>query len=576
MSSIRIALCQLNPRVGDLDGNTSRILEYLERADAAAADIAVFPELAITGYPPEDLLLKPGFVHDALNRLDRIAAATRGMRCTAVVGYVAAERDLFNAAAVCAGGTIVGTYRKRHLPNYAVFDERRYFVPGHEPSTLFTIGGTTVGVAICEDAWNPSGPIAEQAAGGAELVLVLNASPYFVGRGEERDRMLRTRAVDTAVNIAYVNQVGGQDELVFDGGSMVITASGNVVARAPQFKEDLHIVDVPVGQGWRNRLLSSRDDLPSANLPVVVVPRAAHGDRPALEDRASPSKPLGRSAEIYEALVRGTRDYVRKNGFTDVVLGLSGGIDSALVATIAADAVGADNVHAVALPTRYSSDTSTTDAKLLSENLGIDFRMIPIEPAFSATLEMLEPSFTGLPADVSEENLQGRLRAAVIMALANKFPGWLVLICGNKSELAVGYTTVYGIDMAGGFAALKDVTKTTIFELAQYRNRQAGQALIPENIVKKPPSAELRPGQVDTDSLPPYPELDPIVTAYVEHDATAEDLIASGHPEDSVRRLVRLIDAAEWKRRQTPVGVRVTAKAFGKDRRMPITNGYRP
>ncbi|MEU5696510.1 NAD+ synthase [Actinosynnema sp. NPDC020468] len=572
MSSLRVALCQVNPHVGDLDGNVARILDQLDRAEAAGADVALFPELAITGYPPEDLLLKPGFVRDGLERLDRVAAATRGRRCVAVVGYAAVERDLFNAAAVCADGAVVGTYHKRHLPNYAVFDERRYFVPGRAPSTLFRIGGTTVGVAICEDVWNPAGPIAEQAAGGAELVLVLNASPYFVGRIEERDRMLRTRAVDSAVAIAYVNQVGGQDELVFDGGSTVIDATGEVVARAPQFEEVQQVVDVPVGPVWRNRLLSSREDLPTASLPVVSLPHKATTTAPV---PTTPAPRLGRLAEIYAALVLGTRDYARKNGFTDVVLGLSGGLDSALVAAIAADAVGPERVHAVALPTRYSSDESSTDAKVVAGNLGIDFRTIPVEPAFGATLDMLAPSFAGLEPDVTEENLQGRIRANVMMALANKFPGWLVLICGNKSELAVGYTTVYGIDMAGGFAVLKDLTKTTVGALARHRNEVAGHDLIPEAILTKPPSAELRPGQVDTDSLPPYPELDPIVVAYVEQDATAEDLIAAGHPEDLVRRITRLIDVAEWKRRQAPVGVRVTAKAFGKDRRMPITNGYR-
>ncbi len=575
MVSPRVALCQLNQHVGDLDGNVTRILDHLDRAEAAGADIAIFPELAITGYPPEDLLLKPGFVRDNLNALDRVVAATKGKRCVAVVGYVAVERDLFDAAAVCADGTLIGTCRKRHLPNYTVFDERRYFVPGQSPHTLFNIGGVTVGVTICEDAWIPDGPIAEQAAGGAELILVLNGSPFFVGRMNERDRMLRTRALDAAVSIAYVNQVGGQDELVFDGGSMVIDAAGNLVARAPQFAELQMVVDVPVGPVWRNRLLNPRDDLPSRPLPVVEVSRP----QAPVERVEAPAPTIApvpdRLAEIYDGLVLGTRDYARKNGFTDVTFGLSGGLDSSLVATIATDALGPDRVHAVALPSRYSTDHSRSDAKKLVASLGIELRTIPIEPAFAATLDMLAPSFAGREPDVTEENLQGRIRAAVMMALANKFPGWLVLICGNKSELAVGYTTIYGIDMAGGFAVLKDLTKTTIYDLARFRNERAGYDLIPEEVLVKPPSAELRPGQVDTDSLPPYAELDPIVTAYVEHDATAEDLIAAGYPSELVRKITRMIDIAEWKRRQTPVGVRVTAKAFGKDRRMPITNGYR-
>jgi NAD+ synthase (glutamine-hydrolysing) len=572
--SLRLALCQLNQHVGNIDGNVAKIIEHLDRAEAAGADIALFPELAITGYPPEDLLLKPGFVGDNLAGLDRIVAATAGRRCVAVVGYAAIERDLFNAAAVCADGVLVGSYRKRHLPNYAVFDERRYFVPGSAPYTLFDIGGATVGVAICEDAWSPNGPIAAQAAGGAELVLILNASPYYVGRIRERDRMLRTRASDSAVAIAYVNQVGGQDELVFDGGSMVIDATGELIARTPQFAELQTVVDVPIGPVWRNRLLSPRDDLPSAPLAVTPVasPRAAVPPGKMLR----PVAPVpDRLAEIYDCVVLGTRDYVRKNGFTDVTLGLSGGLDSALVATIAADAVGPERVHAVALPSRYSTDHSLGDANKLVAGLGIELRTIPIEPAFAATLEMLDPSFAGLEPDVTEENLQGRIRAAVMMALANKFPHWLVLICGNKSELAVGYTTIYGIDMAGGFAVLKDLTKTTVYELAKFRNDRAGYDLIPQNIINKPPSAELRPGQVDTDSLPPYAELDPIITAYVERDVTAEELVALGYPADLVRRITRMIDVAEWKRRQTPAGVRITAKAFGKDRRMPITNGYR-
>jgi NAD+ synthase (glutamine-hydrolysing) len=574
VASSCVALCQLNQHVGDLDGNVERILEHLEQAEAAGADIALFPELAITGYPPEDLLLKPRFVEDNLEALDRVVAATKGKRCVAVVGYVAVERDLFDAAAVCADGELVHTYHKRHLPNYAVFDERRYFVPGQSPYSLLRVAGVNVGLAVCEDVWSPNGPIAQQAAGGAELVLVLNASPYFAGRINERDRMLRTRAIDSAVSIAYVNQVGGQDELVFDGGSMAIDAAGNVVARAPQFEQTQTIVDIPVGPVWRNRLLNPRDDLPSHPLPIMPVPRTDTPTRALPAERPTITPVASRLEEIYASLVLGTRDYVRKNGFTDVTLGLSGGIDSAMVATIAADAVGPDRVHAVALPTRYSSDHSLSDAEKLARNLGIDFRTIRIEPAFAATLDMLAPSFAGREPDVTEENIQGRIRAVVMMALANKFPKWLVLICGNKSELAVGYTTIYGIDMAGGFAVLKDVTKTTIYELAQYRNDRAGHALIPEDVLTKPPSAELRPDQMDSDSLPPYADLDPIVTAYVEFDRTADELIEAGYPSDLVRRITRMIDVAEWKRRQTPVGVRITAKAFGKDRRLPITNAY--
>jgi len=572
---VRIALCQVNTTVGDLDGNVERILDHLERAEAAGADVALFPELAITGYPPEDLLLKPGFVQDNLEALDRVAAATAGKRCVAAVGYVAAERDLFNAAALCAGGEVVGCYHKRHLPNYAVFDEQRYFAPGEQPYTLFEVAGVKVALTICEDAWNPVGPIAVQAAGGAELVLNLNASPYYAGRLEERDRMLGTRAADAAITIAYVNQVGGQDELVFDGGSMVVDPSGRLLARVPQFDECQTVVDVEIDPVWRKRLLDPRGRPATAALPVVHVSGSSGRER--IGDECSPSvtPALDRVEEIYEALVLGTRDYVRKNGFTDVVLGLSGGVDSSLVTVIAADAVGPEHVHAVALPSRYSTEHSLSDAEKLAANLGVDLRTIAIEPAFAPMLELLAPSFEGTEPDVAEENLQGRIRAALLMALANKFRGWLVLICGNKSELAVGYTTIYGVDMAGGFAVIKDVAKTTVYELCRFRNERAGYDLIPEHVLTKPPSAELRPGQQDSDSLPPYDVLDPIVQAYVEQDVTAEELIALGHDADLVRRVTRMIDVAEWKRRQSPVGVRVTPKAFGKDRRMPITHRYR-
>jgi NAD+ synthase (glutamine-hydrolysing) len=569
---VRVALCQINAVVGDLEGNLARLLERLEKAEAAECDLAVFPELAITGYPPEDLLLRRGFVDGNLRSLERFAAATK--RCAAVVGFVDSTRDLFNAAAVCSDGKVRGTYHKRHLPNYAVFDEARYFAEGHGPAPLFEIAGTKVGVSVCEDAWNPVGPIAWEAAGGAELHVSINASPYFAGRNVERERMLATRAADSACTIVYVNQVGAQDELVFDGGSMVVSPSGDVVAQAAQFVEETMIVDLQVEPAWRKRMLDPRGRTSADPLPVVHVSddRGRGGIDPAYEPRVTP--PLDRCDEIYNALVLGTRDYVRKNGFTDVVLGLSGGIDSSLVTVIAADALGPEHVHAVALPSRYSTEHSISDSEKLCANLGVELRTIPIEPAFAATLDLLAPSFEGLEPDISEENLQGRIRAGVLMALANKFRGWLLLICGNKSELAVGYTTIYGVDMAGGFAVIKDVAKTMVYELARARNRRAGYDLIPESILEKAPSAELRPGQRDDDTLPPYDVLDPIVEAYVEDDLTVEDLIQRGHDPELVRRIARMIDIAEWKRRQAPIGVRVTAKAFGRDRRMPITNRY--
>ncbi|MBV9255512.1 MAG: NAD+ synthase [Actinobacteria bacterium] len=567
MARIRVAACQINTVVGDLDGNAARVLAALEQAEAAGADVALFPELAITGYPPEDLLLKPGFIADNLAVLQRVAAATRA--CAAVVGYVDADRDLYNAAAVCAQGRIVGRYHKRLLPNYAVFDEQRYFAPGIEPLTLFRIAGVDCGVSICEDAWSPTGPIADQAAGGAELVLNINASPYYAGRLVERERMLATRAADAGCVLAYVNQVGGQDELVFDGASLFMDANGEVIASAPQFEEDQLVVDLDVTPVFRKRLLDPRGRATAAALPTVLVTDSTRAPAELLPRRHAPALPP--VEEVYRALVLGTHDYVTKNGFTDVVIALSGGIDSSLVACIAVDALGADHVHGVAMPSRYSSAGSESDAEKLALNLGIDFRTIAIEPAHAALLEMLEPSFAGLPADLTEENLQSRIRGVVNMALSNKL-GWLVLTTGNKSEMAVGFSTLYG-DTAGGFAVIKDVPKLLVFALCRARN--ARSADIPEAVLTKPPSAELRPDQRDDQSLPPYELLDPVLEAYVEGDQTAGELVEAGFDPELVRRVVRLVDLAEYKRRQTPPGVRVTPKAFGKDRRVPITNLYR-
>ena len=567
MPRVRVACCQLDVVVGDLDGNVARVLAAYERAEAAGADLAVFGELALTGYPPEDLLLKPGFVRASHEALAKVAAQTG--RCVAVVGFVEAGQDLYNAAALCAQGGVLGSYHKRLLPNYGVFDELRYFTAGTEPLQLYEIAGVRVAVTICEDVWSPNGPMAAQAAGGAELVVNINGSPYHAGRRHERERMLATRAADASCALVYVNLVGGQDELVFDGGSMVFDQEGVLIAAAPQFVEDILIVDVDLRDVFRKRLLDPRGRVPAAPLPVVAV--SAPDDREdRMPGRIAPTPEP--AAEIYDALVLGTRDYVLKNGFADVVLGLSGGIDSSLVACVATDALGPAHVHAVALPTRYTSDLSGTDAATLSANLGIDLRTVSIEPAFEAALGMLAPSFAGRQPDVTEENLQGRIRMAVLMALNNKF-GWLVLICGNKSELAVGYTTIYGVDMAGGFAVIKDVFKTSVYDLARHRNRIS--PVIPTSVLGKAPSAELRPGQRDDQSLPPYDVLDPILAAYVEQDMTLEELLASGTDRAVVERIVGLVDAAEWKRRQSPPGVRVTPKAFGRDRRLPITNRYR-
>jgi NAD+ synthase (glutamine-hydrolysing) len=578
MARLRLALCQLDPTVGDLEGNTAAIIDAYRAAEAAGAHLAAFGELAVCGYPPEDLLLKPGFVADARSALGRIAAATG--RCAAVVGFPEARRDLFNAAAVCAQGQVLGTYRKRLLPNNTVFDEARYFTPGTEPLQLYSVNGVRVGVTVCEDAWSPTGPIAALAAGGAEVIVNINASPYHRGKAAERERMLATRAADASCAIVYVNQVGGQDELVFDGASMVFDHDGSLLARAPQFVDGVWLVDLDVRPVFRKRLLDPRDRSATAPLPEVSV-LVDTGTQPVVAGSTPPvlgiTPHLDDVAEVYAALVCGTRDYVRKNGFSDVVLGLSGGIDSALVACIAADALGPDRVHTVAMPSRYSSEGSITDAEALAANLGCDHRTIPIEPAHAALMGMLEPSIGANPAGLTEENLQSRIRGVLLMALSNA-TGWLVVTTGNKSELATGYSTLYG-DSAGGYALIKDVPKTEVYRLCAYVNARAGREVIPEAIIRKPPSAELRPGQRDDQSLPPYDELDPLLEAYVEHDRTVGELveaaIAAGVDPDVVRRVTRLVDLAEYKRRQNPPGVRVTPKAFGKDRRLPITNRYR-
>lgn len=572
MAWIRVALCQLPTVVGDLDGNVQRITAALAQAEAVSADLAVFPELTVTGYPPEDLLLKPGFVADNLAALEKVAQATE--QCAAVVGFVDEGLDLYNAAAFCAGGEVKGVYHKVNLPNYSVFDEQRYFAPGRGAGQLYVVGGVRTGVSVCEDAWDPTGPLSAQAAAGAEVVVNINASPYFAHRLAERQRMLSTRAADASCVLVYVNAVGGQDELVFDGASMVFEADGSVVATLPQFETLVSVFDVQVRPTYRKRLLDPRGRHRATPLPDVLVSPASRvaavtaGGASLAPPQASP---LGPEEEIYEALVLGTHDYVRKNGFSDVVVGLSGGIDSSLVATIATDALGPAAVHGVSMPSRFTGESSNADAELLATQLGIDYRVIPIEPAHEAMLSMLAGSFGDAPPGLAEENVQSRIRGVVLMALSNKF-GWLVLTTGNKSELAVGYSTLYG-DTAGGFAVIKDVPKTLVYRLSRWRNSKGD--VIPATVLEKAPTAELRPDQLDTDSLPPYEELDPVLEAYVEDDLTAAGLVEAGFDPDLVERVVKLVDQAEYKRRQSPIGVRVTAKAFGRDRRMPITNAYR-
>ncbi len=552
----------MNTVVGDLDGNVERVVAALAEAESLGADVAVFPEMTLTGYPVEDLVLKPGFVADSVAALEKLAQ--RSGDCVLVVGF--ADGGPANALAVCAGGRVQGVYHKRELPTYDVFDEGRTFRPGDEPMQLFGIRGVRVGVSICEDIWVEGGPVNQLGAGGAELVLNINGSPYHGGKILEREALLRARAAAAGCPIVYVNLVGGQDELVFDGGSMVVDPAGNVVARAAQFAEQVFVVDLDVPERAPG----------IADFPVLELPVGPAPDR--VETRPAVVTPLlDPMAELYEALVLATRDYVRKSGFAEVAIGLSGGIDSSLVAAVAADALGPERVHGVLMPSRYSSDHSVADAVGLAVRLGIDHRTVPIEPAHAALLGMLAPSFEGRDPDLTEENLQSRIRGVVLMALANKL-GWLVLTTGNKSETAVGYSTLYG-DTAGAYAVIKDVYKLGVYELCRYRNARAvaqGEPpVIPESVLVKPPSAELRPDQRDDQSLPPYEVLDPLLEAYIEGDATATELEAQGFPADLVRRVVRLVDLSEYKRRQSPLGPRVTRKAFGRDRRIPIVNRYR-
>ncbi len=567
VSRLRVAAAQLDLVVGDLTGNVDRMLEAYEAAEGAGCDLVAFPELAITSYPPEDLLLRPTFVAQAAEALEKFASRTG--RTAAVVGFPEAGRDLYNAAAVCAHGRVHGVYRKHLLPNYAVFDEQRYFAPATADGPLFVVNGVRVAVTICEDAWSPTGPILTQAAGGAELVVNVNASPYYAGRLRERETMLATRAADASVPLVYVNLVGGQDELVFDGASMVFDEGGHLISRARQFADDLLVVDVEVRPGFRRRLLDPRGRATALPLPEVRVTDAQLADRASVPRVEAVLEPV---REVYEALVLGTRDYVRKNGFNTVLVGLSGGIDSSLVAAIAVDALGPENVVGVLMPSRYSSEGSITDAERLATNLRIRTYTIPIEAAHHAFLDMLSDVFSGTDSGIAEENLQARVRGTLLMTISNKF-GWLVLTTGNKSEMATGYSTLYG-DMAGGFAVIKDVPKMLVYALAGDRNERAGRELIPATVLEKPPSAELRPDQRDEDSLPAYSRLDPILEGYVENDLSIADLEERGLDQELVRRVAGLVDHNEYKRRQAPPGVRVSPKAFGKDRRLPITNAW--
>jgi NAD+ synthase (glutamine-hydrolysing) len=570
---MRLALAQIDTTVGDLDGNRALILSRLDEARSAGAELVLFPELAITGYPPEDLLLRPGFVRAAERSLEEVAAATTGI--AALVGFPRFEGDLYNACAVCSEGAVRAIYHKRFLPNYGVFDEERYFASGRD-LVLLRLGETLVGVTICEDMWQPGPPATDLALAGAQLLVNVSASPFHVGKDREREEMFQQRARDTSSFVAFVNAVGGQDELVFDGHSVVLDDEGEVLARAPGFEEALLVVDLDptaaIGRRLRDvrrRALAREHETPPVTETVDLgAPRdqAPSGSDPA-------TAPLVDDLEQMRlALELGLRDYVDKNGFREIVVALSGGIDSALTAALAVEALGAMRVHGVSMPSRFSSEATRRDARRLAESLGIDFREVPIDDVVDRFEESLSASFGDRERDLTEENLQARARGVLLMALSNKF-GWLVVATGNKSELSVGYATLYG-DMAGGFALLKDVFKTDVFRLAGHLNERAGRELIPQTIIDRAPSAELRADQLDEDSLPPYPELDRVLEAYVELDRSREELLGDGFDPGVVDRALALIDRAEYKRRQAPPGVKLRPKAFGRDRRTPITNRW--
>jgi NAD+ synthase (glutamine-hydrolysing) len=576
--SLRLALCQMNATVGDIAGNERKILDGIAAARGQQAQLVLFPELALTGYPPEDLLLKEHFLRDTREALDRLAEETAGI--VAIVGFPERDDDVHNALAVLADGELRAIYRKVYLPNYGVFDEQRYFAAG-EGGALIDVGGIKIGLTICEDIWEPGPPATDEAYAGASVIVNISASPYHAGKGAERERMLVQRARDTICVVAFCGLVGGQDELVFDGHSVVLDHRGEVVARAGQFTEELLVATVDPLAPRTYRLRDAR--LRAAARAARPVPTLAHLELPPapqpeeqLRTGGPVAKMLEGDAEVYAALVEGLRDYVGKNGFERVVLGLSGGVDSALVAAIATDALGPEGVAVAVMPSPYSSSETQADARQLAANLGVELFEFDIRPAMDAYTATLAETFAGREPDLTEENLQARIRGNLLMALSNKF-GWLVLATGNKSEMSVGYSTLYG-DLAGGFAVIKDCPKTRVYALTRYRNELAretsGNPLIPIAIIERPPSAELRPGQRDEDSLPPYSVLDPILDGYVEQDLGRDQLIQRGFRPQDVELVIRLVDRAEYKRRQAPPGIKITSRAFGRDRRVPITNRY--
>jgi NAD+ synthase (glutamine-hydrolysing) len=574
---LRVALAQVNPTVGDIRGNARMIAENIARAREGGAALVVFPELTLSGYPPEDLVLKTSFLDAAAGALDELAAQTHGI--AAVVGFPERGDDVYNSAAVLADGEVVAVYRKMYLPNYGVFDEQRYFQSGSE-AAIFELGGVPVGLTICEDIWEPGPPAMTEALGGAQVIVNISGSPYRVGYGRGRERMLVQRAIDYLTAVVFVNTVGGQDELVFDGHSLAIDQDGRVLARCPQFEEHLALCTIDPREVAAARLRDTRHRVnvrrqrrasPAIEPPVRTLARLeAAGDAEKAAREVAPL--LDAEAEVYAALRTGLRDYVEKNGFEHVVLALSGGVDSALTALIATDALGPERVTCVSLPSPYSSEGTRADARSIAANLGVDFMEISIEEAMKAYDDMLAPAFAGREPDIAEENVQARIRGNVVMALSNKF-GWLVLTTGNKSELSVGYATLYG-DMAGGFAVLKDVFKGWVYRLVRWRNAQGDGELVPASVLERPPSAELRYEQRDQDSLPPYEVLDAILVGYVEEDLDAAELVNRGLPADEVERVIDMVDRAEYKRRQAPPGIKISTKAFGRDRRLPITNRY--
>lgn len=580
MKTARIALCQINPTVGDFSGNVKKIIKFIGDAGKYNPDIIAFPELAITGYPPEDLLLKPQFIDDNLNALREIQEKVDDF--VVIVGFVDKKDDIYNAAAIIHKKEIIDVYHKVHLPNYGVFDEYRYFQAGTR-YPVYQMGGVIFGVNICEDIWYPEGPSTIQSLSGAEFIININASPYHIGKTCFREKMLSTRASDSSVIVAYLNAIGGQDELVFDGRSFVVDQAGEIIVSARQFDEDLIIVDLDLDAVFMKRLHDprrrqqvialGRGMVESINIDRKIRRSEDQNSEKNLLRFCTSAPSLCLEEEVYNALVLGTRDYVCKNGFKKVCIGLSGGIDSSLVAAIAVDAIGKDNVTGVFMPSPYTSRESREDAYELSKNLEINVIEVNINNIFETYLNTLKPEFKDMPTNTTEENLQARIRGNILMAFSNKF-GWLVLTTGNKSEMSVGYATLYG-DMAGGFAVIKDVPKTLVYGICKWKNQKEGRVVIPERVLLKEPSAELKPGQKDTDTLPPYEILDPILKAYIEEDRSFDEIVNLGCEEECARKVIKMVDTSEYKRRQSPPGIKITPRAFGRDRRFPITNRYR-